>query len=143
MQDKKKDHEAELVDLQEQLAGASKDLLETQEDLKATTDDKEAVEAYLLKIKPGCDFIKKNYQDRKDNRGIEKDALYHAMEEIKRTPAYTTAVNSATVESYGDCKGPCGKDSEDVECKACMADVTVPAYCAGHEGAKGCPKKEP
>jgi len=138
LQSLQKKHEANLVDLQDDLAEDSKDLLETQEDLKATTDDKEAVKAYLLKIKPGCDFIKKNYRLRKENRGIEKAALELAMEKIKGTPAYTTAVNSATLESYGDCKGPCGKDSEDVECKACMADVTVPAYCAGHEGAKGC-----
>jgi len=28
-----------------------------------------------------------------------------------------------------------------VECQACLADVTIHAYCAGHEGAPGCPKK--
>ena len=51
---------------------------------------------------------------------------------------YKTAVNAATVESYGDCKEPCVEDESHVKCKACMADVTIPAYCAGHEGTKGC-----
>jgi hypothetical protein len=54
------------------------------------------------------------------------------------SPAYKKAVSEATVESYGNCKEPCVKDSEAVKCKACMADVTVPGYCAGHPETKGC-----
>lgn len=106
--------------------------------MKATTEDKEAIEAYLLKIKPGCDFITKNFDLREKNRKTEKEALEKAVKLIKATPAYKTAVNEATVESYGDCKEPCVADADDVKCKACMADVTIPAYCAGHKGTKGC-----
>jgi len=137
---KKEQKEAEenLASLQEKLAEAEKDLLDAQEDLKATTKDKEAIEAYLLKIKPGCDFITKNFDTREKNRATEKAALEKAVKLIKGTPAYKTAVNAATVESYGDCKEPCVEDESHVKCKACMADVTIPAYCAGHKGTPGC-----
>merc|ERR1719375_2209844 len=121
--------EKSLAKMQETLA---------QEDLKDTTKDKEAIEAYLAKIKPGCDFITKNFDLREKNRGTEKAALEKAVKLIKGTPAYKSAVNAATVESYGDCKEPCVKDEDHVECKACMADVTIPAYCAGHKGTPGC-----
>jgi len=132
------DGEKNLADLQDTLAQKEKDLLDAQEDLKTTTEDKVAVEAYLLKIKPGCDFITANFKLREANRATEKAALEKAVKLIKETPAYKTAVNAATVESYGDCKEPCVKDINDVKCKACQADVTIPAYCAGHKGTKGC-----
>merc|ERR1719379_3117640 len=127
-----------LASLQEDLAEKEKDLIEAQDDLKATTEDKEEIEAYLEKIKPGCDFITKNFDLREKNRATEKAALEKARKLIKGTPAYKSAVAEATVESYGDCKKPCVADKEDVKCKACMADVTIPGYCAGHEGTKGC-----
>merc|ERR1719261_533765 len=133
-----KDAEENLASLQEKLAQAEKDLLDAEEDHKATVADKEAIEAYLKKIKPGCDFITKNFDLREKNRATEEAALKKAIKLIKGTPAYKTAVNQATVESYGDCKEPCTKDESHVECKACMADVTIPAYCAGHKGTAGC-----
>merc|ERR1719409_2627349 len=124
-----KEGEKNLASLQEKLAQAEKDKLAAEEDLKATTADKEAIEAYLEKIKPGCDFITKNFDLREKNRATEKAALEKAIKLIKATPAYKTFTSEATVESYGDCKEPCVKDADDVTCKACMADVTVPAYC--------------
>merc|ERR1719254_260652 len=137
---KKEEAEAEklLTELKETLAETEEKLLTAKEDLKTTTADKEAIEAYLLKIKPGCDFITENFKLREKNRATEKAALEKAVKLIKGTPAYKAAVAEATVESYGDCKKPCVEDSEDVKCKACMADVTIPAYCAGHEDTKGC-----
>jgi chromosome segregation ATPase len=139
---KLKEEEAEaeksLAKLHTTLAEKEQELLEANEDLKSTIKDKEAIEAYLAKIKPGCDFITTNYDTREANRATEKAALEKAAGLIKETPAYKTAVNEATVESYGKCKEPCVADVEDVKCKACMADVTIPAYCAGHEGTKGC-----
>merc|ERR1740138_941114 len=111
------DAEKSLANLQEDLAEKENSLLEAKEDLKATTKDKEAIEAYLLKIKPGCDFITKNYDTREANRKTEKDALEKAVTLIKATPAYKTAVSEATVESYGKCKEPCVADEADVECK--------------------------
>merc|ERR1719502_835986 len=130
--------EKSLAEKQDTLAQKEKELLEAKEDLKKTTEDKEAIEAYLLKIKPGCDFITKNFDQREKNRKTEKDALEKAVTLIKATPAYKTAMNNAHVESFGDCKEPCKADEADVKCKACMADVTIPAYCAGHKGTKGC-----
>mmetsp|Transcript_84022 Transcript_84022/g.132301 ORF Transcript_84022/g.132301 Transcript_84022/m.132301 type:complete len:749 (+) Transcript_84022:41-2287(+) len=132
------DSEKRLASLQETLAETEEKLLAAKEDLKATVADKEAIEAYLLKIKPGCDFITENYKLRANNRLTEKLALEKARELIKGTPAYKSAVNEATVESYGRCKDPCVADVDDVTCKACMADVTIPGYCAGHPGTKGC-----
>merc|ERR1719393_175751 len=102
--------EKQLSDLQEDLAENEKKLLQAKEDLKATTEDKEAIEAYLLKIKPGCDFITKNFDLREKNRATEKAALEKAIDLIKKTPAYKTYTSEATVESYGDCKEPCTKD---------------------------------
>merc|ERR1719502_844192 len=103
-----KDEEAKseklLAELKEDLAEAEEKLLRTKEDLKATVADKEAIEAYLLKIKPGCDFITSNFKLREKNRATEKAALEKAITLIKGTPAYKAAVNEATVESYGDCK---------------------------------------
>jgi len=131
------DAEKSLSDLQETLALKEKDLLDAQEDLKDTTADKEELETYLAKIKPGCDFITSNFKLRNTNRATEKAALEKAVGLIKATPAYKTAVTAATNESYGDCK-MCVADKDDVKCKACMADVTIPAYCAGHKGTKGC-----
>lgn len=137
---KKEEADAEklLAELQETLAETEEKLLAAKEDLKATVADKEAIEAYLLKIKPGCDFITENFDLREKNRATEKAALEKAETLIKGTPAYKSAVAEATVESYGDCKEPCVADADDVKCKACMADVTIPAYCAGHEDTKGC-----
>jgi hypothetical protein len=130
--------EKSLAKLREDLAEAEQQLMQAEEDLKDTTQAKEAIEAYLAKIKPGCDFITTNFDLREKNRKTETEALEKAIKLIKETPAYKTYVGEATVESYGECKEPCVKDAEDVKCKACMADVTIPAYCAGHEGTKGC-----
>jgi len=138
MTKKEKEAEKAIVDLSEELAEKEEELLKANEDLKDTTDDKEETEDYLAKIKPGCDFITSNFDTREKNRATEKKALNKATGLIKGTPAYKTAVNAATSESYGDCKEPCEKDEAHLNCKACMADVTKPAYCAGHKGTKGC-----
>jgi len=130
--------EKSLAKLQDDLASKEKELLDAKEDLKATTADKEAIETYLLKIKPGCDFISKNFELREKNRATEKNALEKAIRLIKATPAYKTAMAEAKVDSFGDCKKPCQADETHVKCKACQSDVTIPAFCAGHKGTKGC-----
>merc|ERR1719263_2045661 len=96
-----------LAKTQEDLAETQKELLDTEEDLKKTIADKEAIEAYLAKIKPGCDFITENFDLREKNRGIETEALKKAIRLIKGTPAYTTYKAEEKVESYGDCKEKC------------------------------------
>merc|ERR1719454_2617688 len=90
------DDEKKLAKLQDDLADKEEKLLKAEEDLKKTTEDKEAIEAYLLKIKPGCDFITTNFELREKNRKIETDALEKAVKLIKGTPAYKTYTAEAT-----------------------------------------------
>jgi len=73
------------------LATKEKELIGKTEDLEATTAAKESVEAYLLQIKPACDFITTNIDDRTKKRGEEKAALETAQTLIKKTPAYMAA----------------------------------------------------
>jgi len=132
--------EKSLGDLQEKLATSEEELLDAQEDHKSTTKDRDSIEDYLAKIKPGCDFISSNFQLREDARANEKAALETARDTLKDSPAYKSAVADATAESYGKCKDTCLESAEHAECKACMADVTVSGYCAGHkdDNVPGC-----
>merc|ERR1719456_455761 len=128
-----------LAKLQEELAEKEKLLLETREDLSVTEKELKAVERYLAKIKPGCDYIAENFEIRTENRGKEKEALEKAIELLKGTPAYKAAVNAAEQEALGDCRDICNAEGQDhAKCKACLAGVSVPGYCAGHADTTGC-----
>jgi len=128
-----------LVKLKKQLAEKRAELLESKKSLKETIAVKEAAEAYLLKIKPGCDFIMENIEKRNDARSLESDALKKAAELLKGTPAYKAAESEAELESLGGCKETCVDEGRShAKCKACLADVTVPGYCAGHPDTDGC-----
>jgi len=135
--DDEKKYETTLGKLRETLAQKEAELLDAEEDLKDTKAVKKEKEDYLVKIKPGCDFITKNFDLREANRKTETTALKKAISLIKATPVYKDAVRAEEVEGFGDCKS-CEDKPKDVECKACMADVTIPAYCAGHKGTPGC-----
>merc|ERR1712063_45322 len=124
LKEEEADLEKSLATLQQTLADKEEELTLKQEELKKTIKEKLAIEAYLLKIKPGCDFITKNFDDREDNRAIETKALNKAKELIKGTPVYKAYVAEDHVESFGDCKDICTEDEEHVDCKACMAKVT-------------------
>jgi len=130
--------EGSLVKLQEDLATAEKTLVEKKEDLKDAENAAAKITDYLAKIKPGCDFITTNFDMREKNRKTENDALAKAVKLIKDTPAYKVAVQNAKEEGFGKCKEPCVKSEDGAKCQACLADVTVPAYCAGHKGTPGC-----
>jgi len=133
-----KELEENLAKLKVELAEAEEDLLGKQAEHKATVAEKEAIEAYLLKIKPGCDFITENIELRKANRKDEEEALKGAVKLLKESPAYQTWVAEDHNETLGDCLSICAPDEEDVKCKACRAKVSIPGYCAGHPGTKGC-----
>merc|ERR1719204_1120878 len=133
-----KNLEENLAKLKVQLAEAEEMLLSKQSEHKVTVAEKEAIEAYLLKIKPGCDFITENIELRKANRKDEEDALKGAVKLLKESPAYQTWVAEDHNETLGDCLSICAPDEEDVKCKACLAKVSIPGYCAGHPGTKGC-----
>jgi len=130
--------EKTLVSLQESLAQKEEDLLMRKKELKKTEGEKEALENYLSKIKPGCDFITENFDEREDNRATETSALERAEGLIKDTPVYKKAMAEAKTESFGDCKEPCTEDETHVECKSCMAKTSIPGYCAGHKDTPGC-----
>jgi len=137
-----KDEEAtlqgNLVDLQKSLAEKEEELLDKKKDLKATTAEQLSIEAYLEQIKPGCDFIVTNIGERKASRKAEDGALKNAMNLLKGTPVYQTAVALEHNESLDDCLSICTGDEAHVDCRACQAHVTVPGYCAGHPGTPGC-----
>jgi len=68
LKERETDAEKTLVSLREQLAQKEEDLLMRKKELKKTEGEKEALEKYLSKIKPGCDFITENFDEREDNR---------------------------------------------------------------------------
>jgi len=128
-----------IADNQVQLAAAEKALGENKAELEKTEAELKGLEEYLLKIKPGCDYIETNHADREAGRKKEKEALEKATELIKGTPAYKAAVAAAEQEALGDCKDICNEAGrKHAKCEACLADVSVPGYCAGHAGTEGC-----
>jgi len=129
---------AQLAELRATLAEKLADLETKKSDLAKETAGKIATEDYLAKIKPGCDFITENIEVRDESRATEKKALKKAKALLKGSPAYRAAVEKAKIESWGECKGKCLGQEEHVECKACLAKVTIPGYCAGHPDTPGC-----
>mmetsp|Transcript_100580 Transcript_100580/g.281860 ORF Transcript_100580/g.281860 Transcript_100580/m.281860 type:complete len:82 (+) Transcript_100580:1-246(+) len=79
-----------------------------------------------------------NIDKRDTHRATEKAALETAIEKIKGTPAYGKAMAVAKNETLGECADICATNEAHVDCKACVAKVTVPGYCAGHPGTAGC-----
>jgi len=132
------EQEKAIARLQQLTAETEQTLLEKKADLKATEADKAAVDAYLLKIKLGCDFITVNIEERSSNRNAETKALNTATEQLKSTPVYTAAVGMEHNETLGDCLAKCAGVEEHLVCRACLAGVTEPAYCAGHKETLGC-----
>merc|ERR1719272_631949 len=131
--------EEALAEYQLTLAEKQKALAENKEELKKTQAELKAIEKYLLKIKPGCDYIAENYDTRKKNRNLEKDALEKATDMLKDTPAYKKAVIEQEQEDLGDCKKICNDEGRShAKCEACLAGTSVPGYCAGHKGTEGC-----
>merc|ERR1719409_1021099 len=127
----------EIADLTDSLASTEKSLEETTIDLQKTTKEKIALEKYLLKIKPGCDFITENIDTRKDNRAAETSALNTAKDKLMGTPAYKSAAAAVEKDMLGKCADSC-TDKSSVECKACLAGTSVTGYCAAHKGEAGC-----
>lgn len=138
-----KDEEAamqeSLAKLKKTLAEKEEELLQKKKDLEETEAAAAANLAYLEKIKPGCDFIDSKFLAREAHRAAESAALKKASTLLMGTPAYKAAVAAADLESLGSCETICTENSrEDVKCKACLAKVSVPGYCAGHPDTEGC-----
>merc|ERR1711974_337566 len=99
----------ELAAAEAELAQKTKDLKQTEAELKALVD-------YLAEIRPGCDFITENIATRTSNREKETQALKSAVEMIRGTPAYKDAVAAAHKEGLGDCADTCAENEEHVDC---------------------------
>merc|ERR1719215_1410388 len=127
-----------LIKSKEELAEAEKDLVMKRQSLEKTEREKLTIEQYLEKLKPGCDFYIDNFETRETNRETETKALDKAAELLKGTPAYASAMATEKEDGFGKCKETCLKDESHVDCKSCLADVSVPGYCAGHPGTAGC-----
>lgn len=131
--------EENIAALKVDLAEAEKSLGENKVELVKTEEELKGIEKYLLKIKPGCDYIEENYDTRTDNRKAEKESLEKATGMLKDTPAYKAAVAAQEQEDLGECKDICNAEGkEHAKCKACLAGVSVPGYCAGHGDTEGC-----
>merc|ERR1719327_2036819 len=121
------------------LANQEKQLEETIEDLKTTEAEHAAIVKYLAEIEPGCEFIKANYETRKQNRDAEISALKEAVTLLQGTPAYQAAEAKAARAAQGECGTICADKGDDhAECQACLEDVTVFGYCSQNEAAPGC-----
>jgi len=127
-----------LVKLKKDLTEAEKELIEKTSDLKDTTAAKEAIEKYILKIKPGCDFITENFDLREENRNTETKALDKAKGLIKDTPAYKKAVEREKELANGKCKSECKLDTTSLKCKVCMSGDSKADYCKANPGTPGC-----
>jgi len=121
------------------LATQEKQLEETIEDLKTTEAEHAAIVKYLAEIEPGCEFIKMNYETRKQNREAEISALKEAVTLLQGTPAYQAAEAKAALIGQGKCATTCSEKGDDhAECQACLEGVTVFGYCAQNGAAPGC-----
>jgi len=132
------DQQENMVKLKQAMAKAELDMVDKSQDLKQAEKDKKATEAVLADLKPGCDFMFDNYKLRTTNRGKETKALTQATKLMKGSPAYQAAEASAEAKALGACEPTCRKNAGHVKCKACLADVSIPGYCAGHAGTPGC-----
>jgi len=129
---------ATIASLDESIADTEKQLNQAREDLAKTQAEKAAIEAYLLKIKPGCDFITSNIDTRKANRASETSSLETAIEKLVATPAYKEAAAAQEKEMLGACAESCVPDKATLACKACLAGTSEAGYCAGHKDQAGC-----
>jgi len=130
-----------IVKLTKDLATKEKELLAKREDRSDTQKEVIDVKRYIAKMKPGCDFVLGKYASRKKSRAAERKALVGAQQKLKATSAFKAAQHQDHMRSLGKCKSLCVKDKAHVSCLACLADVSIPGYCAGHIGTKGCLEK--
>merc|ERR1719421_2675389 len=84
--------------LQDSIADLEERLAEKKKTLAKTTKEHKAIEKYLLKIKPGCDFITENIETRNEHRAAEIEALQSAEAALKDTPQYKKAAEEAAKE---------------------------------------------
>ena len=77
-----------ITDTEKAIADAKVKVTDNKEMKADAEKEKKSIEEYLEDIKPQCDFITKNLDQRKANRAGETKSLEKAIELIKGTPAY-------------------------------------------------------
>jgi len=119
---------------------AKKEKERTLKNLNKEADEKErkAAEDYLLSIKPGCDFMDQNIDDRKASRRAEKSALKNSLNLMEGTPEYKEAAAAAEAAALGACADACVGQLEHAQCKACQGDTPVNSYCSANPDTEGC-----
>jgi len=127
-----------ITTLTKNLEDARKKMEMKHEELTRAEKEKMQIEQYVDKIKPGCDFVVDKFDDREANRETEKTALQEVHDKLKASPVYANAEREAKEAGMGDCKKICLADEANAKCKACLAGVSVPGYCAGHSDTPGC-----
>jgi len=127
-----------IASLQESIADEEKALLATREDHAKTEAEKKAIQNYLFKIRPGCDFITSNIDTRKGNREAETTSLQNSIDKLKSTPQYKEAKAKADKEALGECADKCVGAMESLACKACQDGTSESGYCAAHSDFAGC-----
>merc|ERR1719321_801079 len=80
-----------LVDYHDQLAQKEKSLEQDKMDHLRVSNEKKAIEKYLLSIKGQCDFIMANIDKRRESREAEEKSPENAKEQLYATPAYKAA----------------------------------------------------
>lgn len=116
-----------------------KDLMEATKALDTAIKEKAEADGYMLKIKPGCDFITTNLAVRVAARQEEDTALTQAKEALKTSPTYLAMMESERLKQLGPCAKPCTENPEvHVKCKACLAGVSMYGYCTTNPTTPGC-----
>merc|ERR1719198_1913871 len=87
-----------MATLKKQEGSISDSIADLQEQLAEKEKQHEAEVDYLLKIKPGCDFITENIDVRNEHREAELKSLESAVTTLKDTPAYKKAAAAAEKE---------------------------------------------
>lgn len=91
LKSQEQDTTSTIVDYQEQLAEKEKSFEEKKTDHLRVSNEKKAIEKYLLSIKGDCDFIMANIEKRSENRKAEEESLENAKKQLYDTPAYKAA----------------------------------------------------
>eukprot|EP00747_Dinoflagellata_sp_TGD_P155902 gnl/TRDRNA2_/TRDRNA2_177625_c1_seq24.p1 gnl/TRDRNA2_/TRDRNA2_177625_c1~~gnl/TRDRNA2_/TRDRNA2_177625_c1_seq24.p1 ORF type:complete len:432 (-),score=155.83 gnl/TRDRNA2_/TRDRNA2_177625_c1_seq24:66-1202(-) len=133
------DLEKSIAELTKTLAEKKKELNTKQAERKEAQKEVKQLEKYLKEIKPGCDFIEENIDERKKDREAEMKAFHTSVDLIKHSPIFQNAEAEAHEEELGDCAPVCKENGEEhAKCKACTAGIEVAGYCASHGDTPGC-----
>lgn len=113
---------------------------EEAESQKRTTEDELGASEALKKAREegGCTFINENFDTREANRKTETDALKSAVKTLKGSAAFKNKVRSDEVASFGECKEHCVDGTNNADCQACLAGVSVKGFCTNHADTPGC-----